>query len=191
MITMSTNLIDPTMIAVPRAGIHTSHTTPTATSAATTSRLPIRHIGALEVPAAGAWPLLRSSSVRRSVGRAAATEQPPVIAGWLDLNDDPTDCWLRIETEHLMVDLASATIGPDPFELSAWTFRGNGQIGAERGAAELHLAYHGVFRRGERMWAWFTGTGDIDVPAASTRRRFGRSRHSNAIAFDLVFGSTR
>ena len=54
--------------------------------------LPIRRIGGLEVPAAGAWPLLASSSVRIRSSR----------------HDD--------------------------------------------------LRYHRVFRRGHRMWAWFTAS---------------------------------
>ena len=150
--------------------------------------LPIRRVDDLEVPAAGAWPLLRSSSVRLRTGRQS-DQQLTIRSGWLDLHDDPTDSWLRIDADDLVLDLTSATISADHFELSAWAFHGDGQVGAECGAAELALRYHGVFRRGERMWAWFTGVGEIAVPATPARARWARRQPTTSVNFDLLFGS--
>lgn len=152
--------------------------------------LPIRRIGGLEVPAAGAWPLLASSSVRICSSRHD-DRQSAIRSGWFDVSDDPTDCWMRIETDDLLLDMTGATITSDQFELSAWRLRGNAQIGAAHGAAELDLRYHGVFRRGHRMWAWFTGIGELDIAGTSRGGRFSRRPSTTRIDLDLVLGSTR
>ncbi|MBI5090583.1 MAG: hypothetical protein HZB15_17455 [Actinobacteria bacterium] len=87
------------------------------------AQLPIRRHGTVEVPAPGHWPLLSSSRLARSTGRRTS-EQLHISDGWLDLDDDPTQCWLHVDLGDRVLDLTALAVGPDPFEPSVWHLHG-------------------------------------------------------------------
>ena len=151
---------------------------PTATSAAT----PIRRHDGLEVPAAGMWPLVVSSSVKRSIARTRY-EPLPITAGWLDVADDPSASWLHIQLCDRVIDLTVVDIAADPFELSAWHLAGvaaSTDVDARQQPVTMALRYHGVYRRGGQIWVWLSGTAVVGV--ARSRRK-----PAERLALDLLF----
>ena len=145
--------------------------------------LPIRRLGAIEVPAAGRWPLQTTSYVAHHSKRGNR-EQLAVCDGWLDLDDDPAQCWLHIQLADRTLDLTATDIHEDSYGLSAWTMTGVADDGTRRLPITMSLRYHGVFRRGGQMWAWFSGTGVIDGHDA--HRRSVR-RTAERLHVDLLF----
>ncbi|MGE0138552.1 MAG: hypothetical protein AB7L17_13630 [Ilumatobacteraceae bacterium] len=137
-----------------------------------TRRLPIRRLGSIEVPASGHWPLLSSSRLARSTGRRS-TEQIHIRDGWLDLEDDPAQCWLHIRLDDRVVDLTPLAIEDDPFGLSVWHLHGVADDLHRRDPVVMTLRYHGVYRQGRDLFAWFTGAGVVEGESTgprSTRR---------------------
>jgi hypothetical protein len=177
----------------------TTHTaTPhTATPAQTTSalaasapvtrpvrtELPIRRLGGMEIPAPGRWPLQTTSYVAHPSKRGAR-EQLAVRNGWLDLDHDPAQCWLHIELADRVIDLTATEIHEDNYGLSAWHMEGIADDGTDRRPITMSLRYHGVFRRGDEMWAWFSGTGVIEGHGAGGR---ATRRARERLHVDLLF----
>ncbi|HEX4980762.1 MAG TPA: hypothetical protein VFV63_03650, partial [Ilumatobacteraceae bacterium] len=64
-----------------------------------TLNLPIRTAEGVELPTNGTWPLVRVSSVARSSGRGRNRQQLHVLAGRLEIGDDPADSSLRIDLD--------------------------------------------------------------------------------------------
>jgi len=185
---MSTTLTSPQ--------ISPSFTSPFTPSAPTTlsaerARRAIRVVSdeqtGIEVPAAGVWPLLRSSSLRRRRGRHGQlllrTE-----SGWLEIGDDPQQSWLRIEATGILIDAVNPTVHAHPFDPSEWRWQGRAQLGAVVGPADVTLRYHGVFRRGGDLWAWFTGEAALAAEGRQSARRGHRTRA--VIDLDLAFRAT-
>lgn len=156
----------------------TQSSAPTAVSAATLVR---RH-DRVEVPAAGMWPLVVSSSVTRSVARTTH-EALRISSGWLDIADDPHASWLHIQLCDRVVDVTVVDIVDDPYELSAWHLTGvakSTDVDAHQRPVTMALRYHGVYRRSGQIWAWFSGTAVVGV--AESRRK-----PAERLALDLLF----
>ncbi len=150
----------------------------------TQKRALVRDVDGLEVPASGIWPLLSASTIHRFAGRV--TETLPIHQGWLELADDPTGCWMRIDTDEVLLELTSARVSPHAFEASAWQFDGTAEGAGARQPLTLELVYHGVYRRAGRTWAWFTGSGRIGD--ATPTRRFRRA-DVHELELDLLFAA--
>lgn len=154
-------------------------------TAVATSRLPVRRHGSVEVPAAGLWPLQISSHIVRA-GRRHDHEQLHIRAGWLDVDADPTQCWFHIELDGRRLDLTAIAVVDDTYGLSAWHLTGVADSGDRRDPMTMALRYHGVFRRGDETWAWFSGTAVIEGTASG--RRSAR-RPAERLHVDLSFQS--
>jgi hypothetical protein len=144
--------------------------------------LPIRRLGPIEVPAPGHWPLLSSSRLARSTGRRHV-EQLHISGGWLDLDDDPTQCWLHVQLDGRVIDLTATAIDPDPFGPSIWHLHGIADDQRRRDPVAMALRYHGVHRRGHDLFAWFTGTGVIEGESTGPR---STRRPTERLHVDLV-----
>jgi hypothetical protein len=156
---------------------------------ATKSRsLPIRRIDTLEIPITGTWPVVRASSVSRS-GRRQDLRQVHVLAGRLDVADDPSDSALRIDLDDSTLTATAVRISPNANGMSEWHFEGVAQSAERRDPLTLTLSYHGVFRRGIDTWAWVSGTGTIGTPAVRRGlRRLQRSGDgTQRLVVDLLF----
>jgi hypothetical protein len=151
-----------------------------------TLNLPIRNIDGLEIPMNGTWPLVRASSVNRSSGRRRNLQQLHVLAGRLEIGDDPVDSSLRIDLDHSTLIANGAHVGPDRHGMSQWQFEGIAETAHGHDPLALTLNYHGLFRRGIDMWAWWSGTGTIGKP--SGRRGLLRSpAGDDRVVVDLLF----
>lgn len=173
-------------------GIDTTQNTATSASASAIAapvtrlvgtNLPIRCLGAMEIPAPGRWPLQTTSYIAHHSKRGNR-EQLAVRTGWLDLDNDPAQCWLHIELADRVLDLTATDIHEDSDGLSAWQMTGIADDGTDRLPMTMSLRYHGVFRRGGEMWAWFSGTGVIDGRDGSRR---SMRRTSQRLHVDLLF----
>ncbi|MGH9135381.1 MAG: hypothetical protein ACRDZZ_15685 [Ilumatobacteraceae bacterium] len=130
-------------------------------TATDTSALPIRSIGDLEVPTAGTWPIVRASSVDRSTHRPKGLRPLRVLAGRFEIAEDPADSSLRIDVEDSTLIATTVSISADPNGMSRWRLAGVVERVGGHDPLTLSLSYHGVYRRGDELWAWMSGTGSI------------------------------
>jgi hypothetical protein len=151
-----------------------------------TPHLPIRRIDDLEIPAAGIWPVVRSSSVARSAGRGGM-KQIHVYAGRFEIGDDPSESALRIALHDSTLVAGAVRVSPDLPGMSEWHLEGHAQSVDGHTPLELTLSYHGVFRRGIDVWAWMSGTGTIGSP--SVRRGVRRAASGDKLVFDLLLSA--
>jgi hypothetical protein len=158
-------------------------------TATKTPSLPIRRIDTLEIPISGSWPVVRSSSVARSTRRRHDVRQVHVLAGRLEVGEDPFDSSLRIDLDDSTLTATAVQIAPNANGMSEWQFEGFAQNVERRDPLTLTLSYHGVFRRGIDVWAWVSGTGTIGTPAErSGLRRLQRSGDGmQRLVVDLLF----
>jgi hypothetical protein len=172
----------------------TSRTIAGAATTSTSSRalgmnLPIRRLGAIEVPAEGHWPLQTNSYIARNAKRGER-EQLHVRGGWLDMDNDPTRCWLHIQLDGRALDLTVVEIAEDAYGLSAWQLTGVADGLNRRDPMTLTLRYHGVYRRGGQLYAWFSGSATIEAVGAGSPGR--PARHApERLHVDLLFESSR
>ena len=166
----------------PMAGASTTTTPPRPTG----TNLPIRRVGAIEVPAAGHWPLQTTSYVVHSA-KHGEREQLHVRGGWLDVDGDPAQCWLHIDLGGRALDLTAISVAEDSYGLSVWHLTGVADDGDRRDAVTMTLRYHGVYRRGDLLFAWFSGTAVIEGDAAIGRR--STRRPAERLHLDLLFES--
>ena len=144
--------------------------------------LPIRRHEGIEVPAAGLWPLLTSSYVSRSSARGGR-EQLAIASGWLDLDVQPAASWMHLELADRLIDLTVIEIADDAYGMSAWHLAGRSVADERHDPVTMALRYHGVYRRGPEMWAWYSGSAVIG--AATGRRRTAGDR----LSLDLLFAA--
>ena len=152
-------------------------------TASRTPNLPIRRTDDLEIPTTGTWPAVRSSSVARSTGLRDGLRSLPVLAGRFEIGEDPSQSSLRIDLDGSTWFANAVQVSPDRNGMSQWQFAGVAESADRREPIALTLNYHGVFRRGIDVWAWFSGSGTIGTP--SKRRRLRRSGE-NRIVVDLL-----
>ena len=150
-----------------------------------TPHLPIRRLDDLEIPSTGPWPVTRASSVATSTGRRDGLRQLHVLAGRLDVGDDPADSSLRIDLDDSTLIATAARVSPDRHGMSEWHFEGIAERADGHEPLALTLSYHGVFRRGIDVWAWLSGTGTIGT--RPPRRGLRRSRGGEQLVVDLLF----
>jgi hypothetical protein len=163
----------------------TLSTPPTFTTrtSASDAALPIRRHEGIEVPAAGLWPLLTSSYVSRSSARGER-QQLAITSGWLDLDVQPAASWMHLELADRAIDLTVTDIADDTHGLAAWHLAGRSVAGEQRDPVTMALRYHGVYRRGPEMWAWYSGSAVIGAP--TRRRRTAGDR----LSLDLLFAAS-
>ena len=155
-------------------------------TASRTPTLPIRRLDDLEIPATGTWPATRASAVARSTGRRNNPRQVHVLAGRFEVGDDPVASSLRIDLDDSTLVATAAWVSPDRHGMSEWRFEGVAEHVDGHSPLGLTLSYHGVFRRGIDVWAWFSGTGTIATPTG--RRGLRRSKvDGEQIVVDLLF----
>jgi hypothetical protein len=158
-------------------------------TATKTPSLPIRRIDTLEIPITGTWPVVRASSVIRSTRRRQDLRQVHVLAGRLEVGEDPVDSSLRIDLDDSTLTATAVRIAPSANGMSEWHFEGFAQNAERRDPLTLTMSYHGVFRRGIDVWAWVSGTGTIGTPAERRGlRRLQRSGDgTQRVVVDLLF----
>jgi len=150
-----------------------------------TLNLPIRTVDGVELPTNGTWPLIRASSVARSSGRGRNRQQLHVLAGRLEIGNDPVDSSLRIDLDQSTLIAGGAQVDADRHGMSEWRFEGVAETANGHEPLALTLNYHGVFRRGIDVWAWWSGTGTIGLP--SGRRGLLPSGGADRLVVDLLF----
>jgi hypothetical protein len=154
-------------------------------TASKTPTLPIRRLDDLEIPTTGTWPVTRASSVATSTGRRNDLRQVHVLAGRLEVGDDPVASSLRIDLDDSTLIATAASVAPDRHGMSEWHFEGCAERPDGHEPLRMTLSYHGVFRRGIDVWAWLSGTGTIGTPAP--RRGLRPSRGGQQLVVDLLF----
>jgi hypothetical protein len=141
----------------------------------------------IELPAAGHWTLHRSSFVGLTIGRHRG--QIAVTDGSLTITDPPERSTVTIsaaQDEHwIRLTASTVEVQADPDGFSRWQLSGAADDGTSLHPIELHMTYHGVRRRGDMAWAWFTGRAIVPTPA----RRFRRQRPELSVVLDLLFNS--
>jgi hypothetical protein len=75
-------------------------------------------------------------------------------------------------------------IHSDPEGFSRWQLHGTLDDGSTSENVDLSITYHGVRRRGDRAWAWFTGRATTEC---ANDRRFRGSRSGRTVLLDLLF----
>jgi hypothetical protein len=136
-----------------------------------TANVPIRLIDGLEIPTTGIWPAHGTSSVVRS-SWLRGPRSLPVVGGWFDVAEDPTDSRLRLDLDDCMLFATTKRISAGDDGHTEWHLEGFAQRADRHHPLTLSLRCHGVFCRGADVWAWLSGTGTIRTPAG----RLGRLR---------------
>jgi hypothetical protein len=156
----------------------------------------LRHVAGIELPAAGVWhvpahhatiSLLVPRRVRRA-GRVVGRATHAALA----FSDDPDDVTVEIafEATGLAGDRDTGLAGDRDVHLVArstggagrWSLDGTAVASGSVRRVRAHLAYHGVWRRGDRPYGWFVLAGTIAPAAGSLGRRVGFS-------FELLAGA--
>jgi hypothetical protein len=145
----------------------------------------IQRRGAAELPASGIWSLHQSSHV--SVSSGASRRRLAVSAGTLVVAGDPERSSLTIvagaDGRHVNLTALADVIHADAQGFSRWKLTGTLMDGSARHRIEMGMSYHGVHRRADQAWAWFTGRASTPL----TRRGLRRARPDLTLEFDLLF----
>jgi hypothetical protein len=151
------------------------------------ARLIQQHNGA-QLPATGHWQLHRASFVGISSRRATVRLSTPT--GWLSVADPPEHSSLTLEAisdQHwFRLSVRPLSLAADSSGFSRWRLAGTLDDDLTRHDIELTLPYHGVHRRADTAWAWFTGRG-----ATRPAGRWFRRRADTTIVLDLLFHAPR
>jgi hypothetical protein len=145
----------------------------------------IRRVDGVELPIAGTWTVpdhhaTISFTRPRALGhadswRGRASEAAVIVA------EDPADVTiaLKVAAPDLPMNLgppsrsgARPVVVEDVALKGIPTWRLDGRLSVNQGLLpiEATLAYHGVWRRGERAYGWFVLSGSIDDGARAWRR---------------------
>ena len=161
--------------------------TTTTTTTTIDRRSLIQRRGEAELPANGHWELHRVSYVGYS--HLHDQLQLPVSHGLLSITDPPQAPNLTIVAAHhdhwFRLTASTTAILPDPHGLSTWQLTGTLDDGTTRHAVDVAMTYHGVRRRSDEAWAWFTGR----VRKSATPPRLLRKRGELAVVLDLLFNA--
>jgi hypothetical protein len=145
----------------------------------------VRRVDGVELPAAGTWSVpdhhaTVSFTRPRTLGQADSwrgrASEAAVIVG-----EDPADVTiaLKVAAPDLPMNLGSSSrpaarpivVGDATLKgIPTWPLSGRVSINHRLLAIEATLAYHGVWRRGERAYGWFVLSGAIDDGARAGRR---------------------
>jgi hypothetical protein len=145
----------------------------------------VQRLDDAELPAAGHWDLHRVSYLGISSGR----ERLPlsISEGTLTITDPPQESTLAINAASadrwIRLDASTVAIHADPDGFSRWQLAGTLEEGTTSEPIDVSITYHGVRRRGDRAWAWFTGR----ATTCSHERRFRGSRSGRTVLLDLLF----
>jgi hypothetical protein len=145
----------------------------------------IQRRGDAELPANGNWMLHRASFV--GVSTLNHRLQLRVSDGVMKVAEAGRPSTLTIvaaqDGRWLRLVASTVTIDADRDGLSTWHLTGTVDDDGGRREVEVQLTYHGVRRRGDQAWAWFTGR----VRRAATPPRLLRRRGELTIVLDLLF----
>jgi hypothetical protein len=138
----------------------------------------------MEIPTAGAWSIHTASFVGIRDRRGDHT-QARVIDGSLNLGDHAIDDGFWIAVEHAG-EVRQLIVGSTRFEPTGDGFGRWHMVGSLCGEGvatriTLTLDHRGVYRRGDRAFAWLTGIGRSDATVGRLRRR-----PELTLSFDLV-----
>ena len=156
----------------------------TSTTAAGATRL-LRCVDGVELPVAGTWTVDGNHGavnfslprrLRRPASCVGRTRQAT-----LAFSDDPGQVLVAVvfDAPDLQLPRSWAAVTGAPIHLEARSVPGphrwslSGEVFTDISVLPLHasLSYHGVWRRGDRSYGWFSLAGTIDPPAGDTQRR--------------------
>ena len=145
----------------------------------------VRRVGGVELPVAGTWSVPdRHATISftrpRALGHADSwrgrASEAAVIVG-----EDPDDVTiaLKVDAPDLPTNLGTSSrsssrrvVGEDATlnGIPTWQLHGRLAVNQRLLPIEATLAYHGVWRHGERVYGWFLLSGAIDDGARAWRR---------------------
>ena len=165
---------------------------PTATTTTTIGGL-ARRLGDLEVPVAGTWSVVPTSYVAIVLtGRRDHPVQLRILGGAFAIEEHPAHSELRLSLDGAdgMTFVGQPTeVRADLHGLSQWSITGT-LTGDDRTVPmALTISYHGVYRSRGRAWAWFSGTGDLQVPRTRSWGRMSSDFERRIVVVDLLFDS--
>lgn len=142
----------------------------------------IRRVDDVEIPALGVWQLVPASHVAIAPAPDARPIGTSIHAGRLVSTPEVADCEV-----HLALGSAGAVVfagrtlrvAATAHATVEWSLSGTVTCEQASAAMSLSLEYQGVYRRAERTWAWFTGSGRISPHGEETRE----------VVVDLLFGA--
>lgn len=173
----------PIPLQTTRNGVTMSHTfvSPRATTDIRTYGNPrIQHRNGIEFPGRGEWVLDTTSSI--SISARRHTVQTRATGGSLSVADPPSRTELEVtfgDAERGQTVITARTVAIEENDDGFARFHMSGHVvtdGLER-PIDVTVDHHGVYRRGERTWAWLTAHAQLQ-----TRRR----RHFWTIDLDLL-----
>lgn len=145
----------------------------------------IQRRGNAELPTGGLWTLHGASFVAISTRRHRA--RLSVSEGSLRITDPPATSTLSLaavlDDRCLRLVASTVVVEADAHGFSSWHLVGTVDAGNRDHAVEVALSYHGVRRRGDQAWAWFTGQAATPTPG----RRWRRRRAGFSLELDLLF----
>ena len=153
----------------------------------------VRRLGDLEVPVAGTWPVVPTSYVAIALsGRRDHPVQLRILGGAFAVGEHPAHSELRLilDGEDEMTFVGQPTeVRADRHGLSQWTMTGT-LTGDDRTVPmALTISYHGVYRSRGRSWAWFSGTGVLQVPRTRSWGRMSSDFERRMVVVDVLFDS--
>jgi hypothetical protein len=147
----------------------------------------IQRRGDAELPANGHWALHQVSFV--GVSNLHDRLQLPVSNGMLSIADPPHPSSLTIvaarDDRWIRLTASTLAIHPDGHGLSTWQLTGTLDDGTTAHDVDVTMSYHGVRRRSDHAWAWFTGR----ARKAATPPRLLRRRGELTVVLDLLFNA--
>ena len=150
----------------------------------------VRRLGELEVPAKGAWPLVRTSHVAIADSRPDHPIRVRIVSGAFEIDHWPELSTIRMELDGSVpmsfVGRPTSVVA-NRHGMSEWSIAGTLTRGGQAEPTVLKLNYHGVFRSRGRAWAWFSGSGAVDGLKSGGRwRRFCKPVR-RLVVLDVLF----
>ena len=152
--------------------------------------MPVRSVGPLDIPACGGWPLVPTSHVAIAPGRGADPIPVRILGGVFEIDRPPELSTLRIELSgrrDMTFVGQPARIAVNRSGLSDWSIVGSLMRGRRAELLTCTISYHGLVRKGDTSWAWFSGKGFVDPPTSSRRWRRSSTSERRLVVLDLHF----